>query len=68
MKVKRRNILREKLLKWKIGANNHVVPLPKCVPPPYITKVIDGETLTQVAKAKGKMISIIPCMIKKCKE
>ncbi|CAB4025228.1 Hypothetical predicted protein, partial [Paramuricea clavata] len=59
VKVKRRNILREKLLKWKIGENNHVVPLPKCVLSPYITKVIDGETLTQVAKTKGKMINVI---------
>ncbi|CAB4015215.1 Hypothetical predicted protein [Paramuricea clavata] len=59
VKVKRRNILREKLLKWKIVENNQVMPLPKCVPPPYITKVIDGETLTQVAMSKGKMISII---------
>ena len=59
--MKKRNIFREKLLKWKIIEENKVAPIPDELrnPPGPFTKLVDGEPLVQVASSKGKIIEAI---------
>jgi hypothetical protein len=54
VKVKGRNIFRKQLLKWNIIKDNQVGPSPEYGQTSG-TKVIDGETLVQVGRSKGKI-------------
>ncbi|XP_028408337.1 probable myosin light chain kinase DDB_G0284661 [Dendronephthya gigantea] len=54
VKVKGRNIFREKLIQWNIIQDNQVGALPEYVWPRE-AKVIDGETLIQVGSSKDTM-------------
>ena len=59
VKVKKRNILREKLEKWNLIHVNKVGTTRKYVLQNPVTEIIDGETLTKVATSKGKHAFII---------
>ena len=59
VKVKKRNILREKLEKWNLIQVNKVGTTRKYVLQNPVTEIIDGETLAKVATSKGKHAFII---------
>ena len=55
--MKKRNIVREKLVKWKLIEENKVAFVPDELmnPPAPFTKCVHGEPLVQVASSKGKI-------------